>query len=123
MIGIVPRAVYVGKLYEAIGVFCDALGDVVIIVGVVLNAGADQDGFVYLVAIHLPEQLFDDAAAFGVWYGGLVGPAPPGVCVRIDNHISRFFPCATIIVSKQGQKLRANGIIFQKYVVAMRRGE
>ena len=62
------------------------VGDVIVVVRIVVDAGTDEDRFVYVVSVHLEEQLFDRSAGLRIGNLRLVGPAVPGVGVTVDDH-------------------------------------
>ena len=55
VIGIRPRAIYIGKLNQPLGIFFYALRDIVVVVLVVLEARADDHGFIDPILVHLPQ--------------------------------------------------------------------
>ena len=93
MVCICPRAVHVGKLNDPIRILAHALGDVVVVVWIMVDAGADQHRLVDLVFVHFPQQLLYPPVAFEIGYLRLVRPVIPGVSVAINNHSSLLYHC------------------------------
>ncbi|MER3406036.1 MAG: hypothetical protein C4289_13460 [Chloroflexota bacterium] len=63
MVGLGPGAVHVGELVEAAGIAPQAFGHVVVVIRVMVDAGAHDHGLIDAVLIHFEEKLLDDAPA------------------------------------------------------------
>jgi type VI secretion system protein ImpB len=66
------------------------IGHIDIVLGVVVDLCADHQCPLYIVVIHLVDQLLRSSTVFGIRHGGLIRPIGPGVAVAIDNHGNSF---------------------------------
>ena len=81
MIGICPSAIDIRKLDEPFRIALDALRDIVVVIGVPVDARANQHRPVYVVQIHFVEELFNPTPTLIIGDRRLIGPPGPCMCM------------------------------------------
>ena len=62
------------------------LGDVAVVIGIKVDAGADDGSLVDTVLIHLEQELLYGAPRLGVGHLRSIGPVRPSMTVAVDDH-------------------------------------
>src|ERR1035437_1488203 len=81
-----PEAVQVRELVEAVGVYCDLVGDIVIVGRVLRDSRTDEDRAIHAIPVHLVQQLIHAPSCGRIRDLRVKRPDRPGMCMSVNDH-------------------------------------